>query len=184
MAKSISELAKDLRRASSQLALLQNPQVLIGRVNATIARERMLSNVVLKRFETEGASSGKSWAELETSTQRQRARQGFPSSTPILFRTGTLLKAAVGKEVGDQRGLRLVFKDGPAPAYIGNGKFRRPRTNGRLSEYAEALNKTRPFYGPLTQAEARPILLRQKQLLAMCLKQILTGKSINSVLRR
>jgi hypothetical protein len=50
--------------------------------------------IVAKAFDTEGASTdaGK-WADLAPSTQKDRARHGFPRSHPILQRTGALKRA-------------------------------------------------------------------------------------------
>jgi phage gpG-like protein len=43
------------------------------------------------QFDTEGAHTGEKWPELAISTQRDRARHGFPPKHPILQRTHRLM---------------------------------------------------------------------------------------------
>lgn len=46
-----------------------------------------------RAFATEGASTGKAWAPLKPSTQRERTRLHFGASHPILERYGTLKRS-------------------------------------------------------------------------------------------
>jgi hypothetical protein len=54
---------------------------------------RAFQAVIARAFDTEGASTGAPWPELAPSTQRDRARHGFPPAHPILQRTQQLKRA-------------------------------------------------------------------------------------------
>ena len=62
---------------------------------------KVFNEIARRNFETEGASSaaGK-WAPLKPSTQRDRARKGYPPANPILVREGDLRGSVVG-QTGD-----------------------------------------------------------------------------------
>lgn len=172
-----------------------------ARINSKLASEGFLSHVVAQRFATQGASGGTSWKPLKEATIKQRKRQGF-SAGPILVRSGKLATAATsGKESGDARGIHLEFRDGPAPRYSKGGKYTGQRINqkaraanlffaqfigksGALSDYASALNRQRPFYGPLTQQEMAPIFARRDQLIAAMVNALASGHGIFGALSR
>lgn len=54
---------------------------------------RAFQAIVAKAFDTEGASTGATWAPLKASTQADRVRHGFAPAHPILERTGALKRA-------------------------------------------------------------------------------------------
>lgn len=59
---------------------------------------REFQRIEAKTFATEGGSTGAKWPGLKPSTQKDRARQGYPPAHPILERTGALKRALVDGE--------------------------------------------------------------------------------------
>lgn len=54
------------------------------------ATDEVFEEAIAEQFDTEGAHGGSPWPELASSTQFERARQGFGPAHPILVRTGEL----------------------------------------------------------------------------------------------
>lgn len=64
-----------------------------------IMRDEALPQVraeLRRNFLTEGANTGRRWAALKPSTQRERARRGYGPAHPILRRRGVLMREVVG----------------------------------------------------------------------------------------
>ena len=183
-----------LRRLNSFSRMLANPDVLAERINAKLAGEGHLDLLLAKRFASGGASSGQPWPGLKTTTQKQRERQGFSGSSPLLIRSGLLRAGAVeGKTSSAYNYLSKDFKDGAAPRYSGGGGFKKQGKHfafskrsgnrfvvrgGRLSDYAGALNKARPFFGEPTKQELGPLLGRRNELISEALRRMTNGDSL------
>lgn len=190
---------RQLRRLAAATRVFNNPLVLAQRINNRLAKEGFVQNIVRSRFLTQGVSGGAAWRSLAPSTVKQRARQGFPP-LPILYRSGMLADAATtGRVTATSQQIILMFKDGPAPVYIGKGRSKLARVNrrnvaannffgakigrtGRLSDYAEALNANRPFYQRPTQLELMPLFIARDRLIAATMETIANGGSLNTFL--
>jgi hypothetical protein len=187
--------------------LLKNPQalaLLINRRLAKIDNGALIRAIVETRFLTAGASGGQNWPALATSTQKQRAAQGFGAAGPILERSQMLRMGAInGKLSWDADTITLEFKDGGAPRYIGNGRARKKKVlrgaaeamdmarmaglsatgnSNRLSDYAGALNEKRPFYGEPTDNELREVYAARDRILAAIIDAIVNGRDIDSTI--
>jgi len=193
------EYVARLRRVNAALRLLNNQPALATRIYRQLDREGFVTEVVERRFDSQGATSGTPWAPLKPATVKQRLYQGF-NPGPILIRSGTLFKAARdGQRTYSETGIKLKLKDGPAPRYIGKGRARRTKKLGtlrvsnldtggivftrtkKLSDYADALNKARPFYAPPTNQELAPMRARGMQILAEFYRRALTGQSFSGL---
>lgn len=191
MALPITELRnfhrRQMRRVHNLRAGLANADAIAQRVNSKLARAGFLQSIVSERFDTEGESGGRSWPGLRPATQAQRKRQGFGATGPILHRSGFLERGATsGRVIATATGITLMFRDGPAPRYVGAGKAKRRRTTGkartdltlggggktlaptgRLSDYLLALNARRPFFHAPTKREMRPMLQERDRLIQL-----------------
>lgn len=130
---------------------LQNPGLLARRINRALAGKGFIERAIADRFATAGASAGESWPKLAVSTQKQRRRQGFGASAPILVRGGALLRAAIGgKAKATAEVIEYEMGDGPADTYLGGGKVRPARVRNvraRKAEEAAARAGTRAAGG-------------------------------------
>lgn len=175
----LSDFSRAMQELDRRLNMANHPEEITLRIWATIAQERLLPDVVEKRFENEGPD----WKPLTDGTVRQRIRQGFGFG-PILQRTRQLRDHAVGgTQIVSESGIELQFADGPAPDYTASGKKTRP-TRGKkggklLSDYAESLNAIRPFYGKLTPEELIPIQARYEELLEKTVSALENGESLD-----
>ena len=166
--------ANQLRRG----ALVQNklqgaPRRESRRANERLAKDGLLKRLVRRRFDTQGGSQGRFWASLAPSTRKQRARLGFPPTTPKLVRTGTLRRHASEKarQKATSTSLRITMAPGSGPKY--SGRKRAPA----LSRYAPALNAARPFFGPFKGKELAKIEEARGKFLAKRYANIVDGKS-------
>ncbi|MBE7465473.1 MAG: hypothetical protein HS116_18505 [Planctomycetes bacterium] len=192
-------LTSQLRRLYHAQRVLRDPASLSLKINQQLVREGWLQALIAQRFASEGKSAGEPWRPLARSTVAGRRRLGF-APDPILTRSGFLQAGAVGgKETADAKGITKVFKDGPAPRYIGGGQSRKRRglasaakantffgfsvaRSNRLSDYAFALNAQRPFYGRPTPDELLPMLRRRQELIHQVLNAVRTGGTVGQVL--
>jgi hypothetical protein len=74
-----------------------------------------------------------------------------------------------------------MFKDGPAPMYIGSGRIRKTKkaSHGKqISDYADTLNEKRPFYGAPTAQELAPILAIRDAMIAGIIDNLRKGAGI------
>ena len=185
--ESLREMSRTTRTMNHNAEILRNPDQLAHRINITLANEGWLPEIIGRRFDTEGASSGNPWPALKPETIRQRGRQGFGPG-PLLTRTGTLRAAVTvqARQVASPGGIRLSMKDGKGPVYvgggkaIGRGKLRGHSTWGspKLSEYAGALDRERPFFGPPVGEEARPVYERRSQLVQQAIVAVFQNRPI------
>ena len=177
----------DLRRAFHATRYAKNPALLAKKINRVLAKEGFLDEVIVNRFATGGASSGKTWPKLKAGTLRQRKKLGFGPG-PILVRSGFFQKAATkGKTTFDEEKIVKHFKDGPAPVYLGKAKSHKSKADAtgkvkQISSYAFALNAKRPIYGDLSPAELKPIFARRDQLIDAVVVELLNGGKVSNVL--
>ena len=187
---------EQLWRLNARQRSAANPDRLAQRINRRLANEGYVGEIIAKRFVTGGGSSGAPWSPLKSATIQQRARLGF-GSAPILVRSGRLQRGATqGRVSATADEIRLEFKDGAAPRYICGGRSRAKKVNvaaraaakffgvafgsGALSDYAGALNRKRPFYGPPTAQELAPLLHRRDALIAQVQQAIAQGGSLST----
>ena len=181
-AKQLENLKHESGKSARKRKFLSDPDYFARLVNQKIADEKLVRMLVAERFHTGGESSGYTWPELAMSTALQRGKQGFHSFTPILVRSGALLNAAtLGEQMVTADTITLMFRDGPAPIYIGRGKTRKNKkgSGGKMiSSYADAHNEgrgklpKRPFYGAPTEKELEPILRARNELIMSVLGRL------------
>ena len=209
-AKTVEAAKSQLRRLywATKYGTRSGAKLIAKKINNELAKQGYLKAIELERFATQGASSGQKWSPLKKATVCQRRRQGY-GPVPVLVRSGTLLKAATtGKEVADEHGIVLQFKDRAAPKYSGKAGAGRRKKNaavyqrkkaaakakrwkawkslggsGMVSDYAFALNKKRRFLGTPTQAELKPLLEHRDRIIAAVLIAIVTGKRVSEAIR-
>ena len=192
---------RQMRRLNQAIIYLKSPEKLAQKINATLAADGLVQEIVRNRFKSEGQSAGEPWKPLAESTAKQRARKGFSGSSPILFRSGLLATGATeGKVAVTPETITLTFKDGSAPRYIGGGKAKKaskPKaskrfgagrakipiagarvTAARLSDYAGALNAARPFYSKPTAQELAPLIKKRTEYITDAISRIANGKPL------
>lgn len=101
---------------------------------------KAFQEITAKAFASEGASTGAPWRPLAESTQRDRARKGFPPAHPILERTGTLKRALTmgeGAFVSSTPSTLRYLVSAEAAGYFKYHQSNRPRT--RLPRRAPVL---------------------------------------------
>lgn len=171
MDRFLYEWQKQKERIASVLGVLTrtSPRTLSRMANKRICDEKFVGRTIGARFDTQGMSGGAPWPSLKADTVRERAKEGF-APAPILVRTGTLKKASMkGRDKPDTTGITHNFQDGPGPAY---GK----RKATRLSVYAQALNRTRPFLQDVVLPEAKAIINRYMEIVKNFYSNALDGK--------
>lgn len=190
---------QQLRRLNAAAGYLRDPARLAERINLQLAQEGHVEALLAKRFDTDGQVSGTPWKPLASMTARQRVRLGYGGTRPILRRSWSLYLAAVnGPKRVTPYAIFKEFKDGPAPVYLGRALHKRSRVarqtanankffgtrigySGSLSDYAEALNRVRPFYGPPTRQELGPIFTRRHELVQLVVWNISNGNSLRGI---
>lgn len=113
---------------------------LAGVIDQTALRDAMLEtldeveDIIIDHFEDKQAS----WDALNAATIQQRLRLGFGAG-PILVRTGTLRDNVAANRDVEIDGTEISGAVFPAEVTPPKGKT-------PITEYAEALDKVRPFY--------------------------------------
>lgn len=137
---------EQLRTIAQAARWLGRPDELAQRIHEHIAKKESetVRAVIAARFESQGASAGGSWKALALRTAIQRQKQGFGAWNPILRRSGLLMRAAVGGklEAYPDR-IEVVFKDGPAPRYVGKGEAKKKRVVHWVDNGAGAVKVTK-----------------------------------------
>lgn len=189
------------RIAQSYMPLLRDPRVFAEKINRQIRDEGFMSQIVDKRFETEGMSSGAPWKSLKPKTIEQRMRLGYGPG-PILQRSTALRMAATGgPQTVTADSITMELMPAPAPIYKGRGQHRFKRLSkkkikaattvaamfgalpriGAIQDYAAALNWVRPFYGPVSAEEAAPVEARRDELVEETFQAMMEGRSLSEV---
>ena len=165
-----ASLIAKLKRQTKALVQTMKSRATQQRVRDEVFRTANTNGIwkklLVRRFQTQGSSTGKPWAPLTMSTVQQRKRLGFGPG-PILYRVGVLKSSVVNGRFSIQGGkLNYEIFDQPAPVYNGQGGRKRApnrkwaKTGKMVSAYLGVnygLDRKRYIIRPFTKIELKSV---------------------------